>query len=160
MKTNFIKKTVILGAMALMFLMASAFVTKETTIKTGDDPQYIYLIAYAGNQNNSNNIYISNIIEYQGYDVCGSNYVTTHSFFGEAGEKFMDNIDKYNTLDISQWKIQYQMGNGNVSYPNGYSKGFSSRAEASRAKEKYVNEVRSRGNGAKVFETYFTYKCE
>jgi|GEM_PF-3426798 hypothetical protein len=160
MKTNFIKKTVILGAMALMLLMASAFVTKETTVKTGDDPEYIYLIAYAGNQNNSNNIYISNIIEYQGYDVCGSNYVTTHDFFGKAGEKFMANVEKYNNLDINDWKIQYQMGNGYVSYPYGYYKGFLSRAEAVKAKEKYVSEVRSRGNGAKIFETYFTYKCE
>lgn len=160
MKTNFIKKTVLVAVMALTLVMSSAFITKKQNVKTSDDSQYIYLIAYAGNQNNSNNIYISNIIEYQGYDVCGSNYVTTHSFFGEAGEKFMANVEKYNNLDINDWKIQYQMGNGNVSYPSGYSKGFSSRAEAVKAKERYVSEVKSRGNGAKVFETYFTYKCE
>ena len=147
-----------LVVMALTLVMSSAFSTKKQKVKTSEESQFIYLIAYPGNQNNSRNYYISGIIEYQGYDVCGSNYAASNYFFGEAGNKFSDNLEKYNNISMSDWKIEYRMGNGNESFPRGQSKGFSSRSEAQNAKDDFINEHRS--SEVKVFETYFTYKCK
>jgi hypothetical protein len=158
MKTNFMKKAVMLTAVVATLILSSAFIQKDTKSKAnyGDSEEYIYLIAYSGTQNNSKNSYISGIIHYQGYDACSKNYITKHDFFAKAGGKFMKDVEEYNNLNINEWKIQYN-GETKVSHPSGYFSGYGSKSEAQKDKDNYIDNTR---DDAKVFETYFTFSCE
>ena len=167
MKTNFkilassfiTNGTLIILSFLALLLMTSFGVKNE--VQNTEDDEYIFVIAYPGaNSNTSNTNYISGIIHYAGYDACPDyNYST--AFFGEAGQEFMNTVERNHNVDISQWRIEYydKYGNGS-SYPSGYFKGYSSKGQAEATKKKKVQEIENRSSGPnKAYETWFTYSC-
>ena len=149
------KKAIALFLLLMLFISSTAFMIK-TNINSDED-EYIYVVLYpGGNSNNSENYYISDLIRYEGGGACDK-YTTSHYFYAEAGAEFKNSVEKYNNININDWRIEYS-GKTKMSYPSGYFKGYSSKAEAMEERDSHIERIES--DGFKVYKTYFTYSCE
>ena len=156
-----IKKSFAFASLFLMSLSSTAFANNEG-IPASKDEEFIFIIAYPGNQNDSKSMYISGMIQYDGYDACSKDYYTSHDLFSEAGQKFLNYLESEYSLDKKDWKLQY-VGNlsGNADYadyPSGYFTGFGTKAETQNIKESYIRNKKNDGVH-KIYDTDFTYKC-
>ena len=148
------KKAIGLAAVCLIILSCMAFVNKTSTLPASDE-QFIYIIAYAGTQNNSMDNYVSGMINYNGYDACSKEFITSADFFASAGRKFLNYLESKYGLNKNDWKLQYAGKGSMVDYPSGYFKGFETKSEAQKAKDEYLRKD-SRGT---LYDNDFTYRC-
>lgn len=139
MKTNFMKKSVLLAIMALTLVMSSAFITKEKEISLNneilqDSPGYYFVTAW---KNNEKTAVISNIVY---VDCKYGNHVTSLE------------------VAFDSW---YDKNYGNPGVEGGSIKafGYSSKEDAIEDRNKIIEKYK--GNNTKTtFVNYFSLNCD
>ncbi len=149
------KKAIALVSVFLMLTPSTGF-SAEVGSTPANDEQFIFIVAYPGNQNNSTTSYVSDIIEYNGYDACSKdsyNSVSSEQLFSEAGRKFLSYLESEYGLNKNEWKTQYKDQMAFSDYPSGYFKGYETKAKAQYELDLYLR------NNDRIKRTSFTYKC-
>lgn len=155
-KTKIMKKAIGLAALCLIILSGTALVSKESALPSADE-QFIYIRAYADMQNNSKDIYVSGMINYNGDAACSKEFNTSADFFSEAGRKFLDYLANTYSINKNDWELSFVGSSGTSDKNNmSYFKGWETKSEAQSAKDEYMRKNDSRGT---VYNTDFTYKC-
>lgn len=149
-----IKKTIQFWAI-LLLCATNSLLGHSAQVLPANDAEFIYIVAYPGNQNNSTKSYVSGIIEYSGYDACSNNgnSLSNEQFFSEAGHKFLKYLENEYGLNQNEWKVQYKSQLSFSDYPSGYFKGYETKSEAQGELETYLR------NNDHIQRTSFTYKC-
>lgn len=144
MKTNFMKKTVMLTAVILTIVLNSAFITKEKKSVTDYNNFYIYV--YFSDKNDDNKtIYVSDAIHYEGQEKCSQSY------------NWKPKVEKAFKAYV---EANYSNVNPNYTYMIGSTTGYylSSKQEANTELNKWISKEKERGNS--ITKTSFNYYCE
>lgn len=144
MKTNFIKKTVMLAAVVVTLLLSSAFIAKEKKVPVDYNDFYIYV--YFSDKNDDNKtIYVSDAIHYEGQEKCSQSY------------NWKPKVEKAFKAYI---EANYNNVNPNYTYMIGSTTGYylSSNQEANEALNEWISKEKGRGNS--ITKTSFNYYCE
>jgi hypothetical protein len=139
MKTNFMKKTVLLAVIATTLVMSSAFSTKEKVLNyrneiLQDSPGYYFVTAW---KNNEKTAVISNIV-----------YVTC---------KYGNHVTSLEVAFDSWYDKNY--GNPGVEGSSIKAFGYSSKEDAIEERNKIIEKYK--GNNTKTtFVNYFSLNCD
>lgn len=183
MKTNFllqltekklklnttIKKLFFLGGLSFIMLSFLSFTTLKSIDEVGllpekhklkveegfqvsQDNEFIYIIAF--NSSNSQSVYSSEIINYDGNNTCGMN---RQELFEDAGKNFIKYLVTEYGSNERYWSILYKGASGDKTYIDWNFKGFDTKAKTQNAKETYARSITNSNN--EIYDTGFTYKC-
>lgn len=151
MKTNFIKKSVLLAVMALILVMSSAFITKKTTPNL-EDGTYFFL-AVSGVHQKNNAAYVSNVIYYS--ENCSNQ--KKEVFHREAKIAF-------NNYLKARYNDEFPYGSNNISVHE-YRGTTAQTGEYMFTRQQATTRINSwagneESDGYKVLYTDFGFSCE
>ena len=156
MKSNFMKKAVMLIAIVGSLMISSAFITKEKSNIKGKD-EFIYIYAYP-TKPNIDRIYISGAIHYSGEGIC--NDPSNRAFFYTAAAAFKKHLKSDYNLEIYNWDIRFEGKTGSTNgSPRLNFEGFATNGETQLAKNAFIRKTQNEGR-YEISDTEWVYSCE
>ena len=156
MKSNFMKKAVMLIAIVATMIISSAYITKEKSNIKGKD-EYMYIYAYP-TKPNIDRIYISGAIHYTGEGICDE--PSNRNFFYTAAAAFKKHLKSDYNLEIYNWEIRFEAKTGsNNTIPSFGCEGFATNGETQLAKNAFIRKTQNEGR-YEISDTEWVYSCE
>lgn len=153
MKTNFMKKAVMLTAVVVTLLLSSAFITKET--ETNLEEGTYFFVAVSGVWQKNNVAYVSKIIYYSGYENCSNQ--KKEVFHREAKIAFNNYLKAHYNNEFSYGSNniavhQFKRSAGKLGDP------IFTQIQAASEMNSWAGDEES--DGHKVLYTEFGFSCE
>jgi len=149
MKTNFMKKAVMLTAIVVTLILSSAFIAKSKKEVKPEDLSYYFFLEYqpGSTSDYSKTRYISSFIYYEGYESCKESY----TFEKKAKQAF----ENYIKANYNESYVRHNMTYEQILHSTDKIK---SPQQAREVLDDYI--AKQKKDGRQVIQTNFSYSCE